>query len=53
MLVYGVFRQKDLTSAQTLISLYKDKQKALDAVEVYQALHEDYIFKMSIIKVLD
>lgn len=53
MLVYGVFRQKDLNSAQTLIALYKDRQRAEQAVEVYQSYHEDYVFKMSIIEVLD
>ena len=53
MLVYGVFRQKDLNSAQTLIALYSKKSKADNAREVYQALHDDLVFKVSIIKVLD
>ena len=53
MLVYGVFRQDTNNSAQTLIALYSNKSKADNAKEVYQALHDDLLFKVSIIKVLD
>lgn len=53
MLVYGVFRQKDNNSAQTLLALYSTKAKADTTKDVYQSLHDDYIFKVSMIKVLD